>query len=173
MRSGKHHIILLTLVGALVGGADVHGQHAEHQTPKPTNPTEQVGEQAVSGCSESAQSAVEDLDALAARLEQARQTNSAADMRNAVDDIHAALDRLRAQVRPCAQETPSAKKTMDHARHGPSVAVDLCAIEVDHRSAPHVMHEGKTYYFCSESDRQRFLADPAKFVKTLERQDGS
>lgn len=32
-------------------------------------------------------------------------------------------------------------------------------------TAPKATYQGKTYYFCSESDRQKFVADPAKYLK--------
>ncbi len=32
-------------------------------------------------------------------------------------------------------------------------------------TAPRATYQGKTYYFCSESDRQKFVADPARYLK--------
>lgn len=40
-----------------------------------------------------------------------------------------------------------------------------CKTPVDPKSAPKTDYKGKTYYFCSESDRQKFLANPAKYLK--------
>jgi YHS domain-containing protein len=41
----------------------------------------------------------------------------------------------------------------------------VCKTPVDPKSAPKTDYKGKTYYFCSESDRQKFLANPAKYLK--------
>ena len=40
----------------------------------------------------------------------------------------------------------------------------VCGMAVDPGSAISTVHEGKTYYFCSESCRTKFRADPASFV---------
>jgi len=49
----------------------------------------------------------------------------------------------------------------------PTTVVDLvCGMDVD--AAPdtlHVDHEGKTFYFCSETCRDRFIKQPGKYVK--------
>ncbi|MGH9159049.1 MAG: YHS domain-containing protein [Vicinamibacteraceae bacterium] len=211
MRSPQERFTLLMLGLVLVGTTTAFGQHTQHQTPPPPAGADTpVGAQALSGCPDSARAALQALDALGAQLEQARQTNSPADMRNAVDSVQAALEGLRAQMGVCV--TDEAKQSgggMDHSGHGqkpaaatpqpgtsspaspdgvdhskmdhskmghqppasetspePSAAVDpVCAMKVDRKTAPQVTYEGTTYYFCSESDRQKFLADPAPYVK--------
>jgi YHS domain-containing protein len=40
----------------------------------------------------------------------------------------------------------------------------VCGMKVD-RSAARAIHDGKTYYFCSEEDRQEFVSQPGKFIK--------
>jgi len=41
----------------------------------------------------------------------------------------------------------------------------VCGMEVeDTGSAPQAVHEGRTYYFCSESCRDRFEASPTDFT---------
>ncbi len=45
-------------------------------------------------------------------------------------------------------------------------AIDpVCGMKVDPKSAPHATHQGKTYSFCSEEDRQKFLKEPGKYIK--------
>lgn len=42
----------------------------------------------------------------------------------------------------------------------------VCGMSVEVASAKHkTTHEGKTYYFCSESCLKKFSAEPAKYVK--------
>ena len=47
------------------------------------------------------------IDAAAARLEAARQTNSPAAMRAAIDDVQAALRDVRIRLAPCAALAPA------------------------------------------------------------------
>ena len=39
-----------------------------------------------------------------------------------------------------------------------------CAADVDTRSAPRMLHQGKMYYFCTEPERAAFAREPAKYV---------
>lgn len=63
---------------------------------------------------------------------------------------------------------------MDHSMMGhdmgassPESSTDpVCKMTVDAKTAPKAEHNGKTYVFCSESDRQKFLAAPEKYLKT-------
>ncbi|MFB3854386.1 MAG: YHS domain-containing protein [Vicinamibacterales bacterium] len=42
----------------------------------------------------------------------------------------------------------------------------VCGMTVETASAKHkTTHDGKTYYFCSESCLEKFKADPAKYIK--------
>ena len=36
----------------------------------------------------------------------------------------------------------------------------MCGMTVNEASAPHAERDGKTFYFCSDSCRQKFLAAP-------------
>jgi YHS domain-containing protein len=38
-----------------------------------------------------------------------------------------------------------------------------CGNEVDVKTAPRVLLQGRTYYFCSEEDRAEFVKNPGKF----------
>ena len=41
----------------------------------------------------------------------------------------------------------------------------VCGMDVDPHTAKHrADHAGRTYYFCSARCRERFVADPAKFL---------
>ena len=148
------------------------------------------------------------------RLELARQTNDAAALRTAVDDLSGALGFIRARLEACiarpappapgatvpetpmmqpgasqpapAASAPSASPPasgmggmagMDHSKMGlaiPPAAAEVskdqqadpvCKMKVDPKTSPKAEYQGKTYYFCSESDRQKFLANPAKYLK--------
>ena len=63
-----------------------------------------------------------------------------------------------------ADKTPPEQPTDPTAK--PLLATDpVCAMSVDpSHAAGSVVQDGQTYYFCSKSCHQKFLADPAKFT---------
>jgi hypothetical protein len=74
-------------------------QHEGHQvvTPSPRPATADPSE-----CARAQPIVARIVDAAMMRLEMARQTNSPADMRAAIDDLQGALRDLRSQLAPCA-----------------------------------------------------------------------
>jgi len=55
--------------------------------------------------------------------------------------------------------------THQHGSATAETAIDpVCEMTVDPRTARSVEHDGKSYYFCSEGCRTKFLADPAKYL---------
>jgi hypothetical protein len=75
----------------LLAGVPAVSQHA-HRKPEP----------AVSArCAAGAKAALQTVAAAKQRLELARQTNSASELRSAVADLQAALDALEQQLEPC------------------------------------------------------------------------
>jgi hypothetical protein len=76
----------------------VAGQHEGHQAGAASQPA--AG--AVAQCVQAQRSIAATLDAASARLEAARQTNSPAAMRAAIDDLQAALRDVRMRLGPCA-----------------------------------------------------------------------
>jgi YHS domain-containing protein len=112
-------------------------------------------------------------------LEEARQTNSPREMRTAMSELQAALAEVRTQLSLCVSSAadPSAMNGMDHsnmseAKPAPAPAapakdtVDpVCGMKVETRAAEKATYQGKTYSFCSRADREKFLSDPASFVK--------
>ena len=192
-----------------------------------------------SQCAGNAQEAKGATDAALKRLELARQTNDAAALRTAIDDLSGALGFIQARLETCmampahdpatgaaapkapmmqadvtqpgpaasalsvpAQPAVDSMASMDHSKMGhampapaqparpaadsmagmdhskmghsmPAASADsaekqpdpVCKMKVDPKTAPKAEYQGKTYYFCGESDRQKFLANPAKYLK--------
>lgn len=59
------------------------------------------------------------------------------------------------------------KMEHDMAPSSPESSVDpVCKMHVDSKTAPTAEYKGTTYVFCSESDRQKFLAAPDKYLET-------
>ena len=52
-------------------------------------------------------------------------------------------------------------------RHDPNRVVDpVCGMDVDPATAADKsVYKGKTYYFCSKDEKERFDKDPGKFLK--------
>ena len=168
------------LAGALLlWGTPVAAQHEGHTTAAAPQPAAVSPEQ-VTACVQSQQQVMALVDAANQRIEIARQTNETAAMRNAVDEIQATLSAVRSQLASCAQLAAGAPATDPHAGHtipsaasvqpSPAAEADLikapgCQADIDPKTAPQASHQGRTYYFCSESDRQRFVADPAQYLQ--------
>jgi len=57
-----------------------------------------------------------------------------------------------------------ARRPVSTAQH-PFCAV--CEMEVASKSPLTSQYQGKTYYFCSESHKKEFVADPAPYIETV------
>jgi len=130
------------------------------------------------------------IAAAMARLESARQSNSAAEMRSAVDHLEGALRDIRTQLSPCAAAAadPQAGHTMPGMQQPPAVPVPAAPMDhsrmpmggeakpgkivdpvnglmVDPSTAKKATYRGQTYYFSSEQTLNEFLQNPAKFAQ--------
>ncbi len=112
------------------------------------------------------------------QLEEARQANSPQRMRAAISELQAALAEIRTQLSLCIRPSAGGSGTpgiegMDHSTIGQSdgaapvgKTVDpVCGTEVDPASAPKATLDGKTYSFCSEANKAKFLKSPSTYVK--------
>ena len=98
----------VVLVVAAATGVDVV---AQQPTAPPTTASAEVMQ-----CAQ-AQMVVDQLLTLAtARLESARQANTAAELRAAVDSMQSTVRDARAQLAPCATMQPAAGAAMDHSK---------------------------------------------------------
>ena len=100
----------IVLILSAVASAPLRGAGAGEQQSTP--PTTAAAE--VTTCAQ-AQMVVDQLLATAMlRVDAARQTNAAADLRGAVDSVQATLRDARAQLAPCA--TATSDQPMDHSK---------------------------------------------------------
>ena len=98
---GQVAALLLGTIALPVGSAAA--QHQGHQMPgQTTPPAVQPNAQLVTACVQSQQEASAVVDQASERLESARQTNNPADLRAAMDDLQAALTRMKTLLRACA-----------------------------------------------------------------------
>jgi YHS domain-containing protein len=170
---------MLVTVAAMSAG-NAAAQHAGHQM------TQQPGQvlpsaEVVAACVEAQQYIGVLADRANARLEAARQSNNPQELRAAVADLQVTLVDIRNRAAACGPLQATGQAADPHAGHAmggaapspaatpppaPAEAIDpVCSIRVDPKVAPRADHQGKRYYFCSESDRQLFLKDPAKYIK--------
>jgi YHS domain-containing protein len=152
-RALRNTAIGLTLLAA--AAASGRGQHTGHSAGPPA-------ETAPPGChcAGTDASALALLDRIGARLEAARQSNSPAKMRAAMDELQAGLGELKSLESRCggAPESRTAEP--------PAKPTDpVCGMSVDPRSEFRATHGGKVYLFCSAGDRDKFLQEPSKFLK--------
>lgn len=102
----------------LVGYAvPAFGQHQGHTMPG-AQPTAAIPAAQISACVQAQQQASTIADQTAQRIESARQTNSPADMRAALDDAEASLARMKTVLQPCASLQAGDPGGQPHAGHG-------------------------------------------------------
>src|SRR5579859_5630191 len=76
-------------------------------------------------------------------------------------------------VKSCCGGGAPAQSAPAHAHHGehhehvaPVVKDPVCGMDVDPRaSAHHADHHGHTYYFCAQRCKDKFLADPQRYLQ--------
>lgn len=82
-------------------------------------------------------------------------------------DTHAGHATPTAPAPSATSETPGSRTTRsaDLAPSPPTDVADLkCRPQVDRRTAPRMLHEGRMYYFCSEQERAAFANEPGKYA---------
>lgn len=86
----------------------------------------------------------------------------------------AAMPTMPRSAPPGTPPPPSGGMPMGgHAGHAmpatggdsPLIKDPRCTAPVDALTAPRASYEGRNYYFCSESDRQLFVTDPARYLR--------
>ena len=153
--------LAIALTSACVPGVAL-AQHEAHEAGAPQASAE------MAQCAQ-VQPVVEKIIAAGmARLESARQSNSPAEMRAAVDQLEAAFRDIRAQLAPCSAVSAAADPHAGHAsaqQKGEEQLDPVNGLTVDRSTAKKTTYEGQTYYFSSEQTLKEFLQNPAKFAK--------
>src|SRR5687767_3845855 len=116
--------LFTTLLSLGVAAGAAAAQQENHQAS--ASAADAATAAVVAQCSQVQASVTATLEAAVKRLEDARQTNSAAAMRAMTDDVQAALVQVRAQLAPCAQMQGAAAAPGGHAmpnvRQAPAAA---------------------------------------------------
>lgn len=121
--------VVTAAVVTLAATAILSAQHTGHQMPGQPPPAQAASAETVAACIAAQQQSSRIADQAQARIEAARQTNSPAEMRAALDDLHAALGRIRGTLAVCdalaSVAAPSAAhqgQPMGTVQQSPSVA---------------------------------------------------
>ena len=67
---------------------------------------------------------------------------------------------------PETQKDKAKQKTQPAQKTSKKVKDPVCGMEIDrHSAAGKATYKGKTYYFCSVSEKEQFEKEPAKYIK--------
>lgn len=81
---------------------------------------------------------------------------------------HSHMDMPGMGAAPKKSETKSAspsKGSTEQPLAPPKTSDPICFKQVDTQGAEKATYKGKTYYFCSKADKEKFLGDPDSYVK--------
>ncbi len=190
MRTARVRIVVLA--GVLGATTPVLAQHDAHQTAGA--PPSGVSPALVSTCVDSQRQTLAVIDMADRRLEAARQSNSASEMRAVLADLQRGLLEARmalgrctelqqafaaASAQPSLAITPVASAPPPGAAQQPAghtmvmvqSALDpaklSCSPKIDRKETAKTTYQGKTYYFCSVKERDDFLTDPAMSLSMM------
>jgi YHS domain-containing protein len=106
-------------------------------------------------------------DQVNAHLAEAKRSGTVAEMRNHVEAAEKAMAEMGKHMSLCMGMMAKMHGGMmsGEKRTAGKVVDPVCGMTVETETAPSVTYKGKTYYFCSEDDKQEFEKDPAQYLK--------
>jgi YHS domain-containing protein len=82
-----------------------------------------------------------------------------------MDHSKMSMPEMNAPAQKAQPPSPSpGGKEMSQVSPQANTKDPVCGMEVETQAAEKATYQGKTYYFCSRADREKFLSDPAKYV---------
>jgi YHS domain-containing protein len=132
-------------------------------------------------CGEHHSAAMKASDQVSMHLAEAKRSTTLAEMRRHVEMVDTSMAEMKKQMSMCMEMmekthggmTGEGKGTMSSGMMSgktstPTTAAKVvdpvCGMEVETANAPKATHAGKTYYFCSEEDKAKFLKNPDQYV---------
>ena len=81
-------------------------------------------------------------------------------MRTHVEMAEASMNEMKKHMATCMESCGmhSDKKALG------KVVDPVCGMEIEMAAAVTATHQGKTYYFCTEDNRAKFLKDPDRYT---------
>ena len=162
----RTQLLAIALASAFVPGA--MAQHQAHQAGAPQTSGE------IAQCAQGQPVVANIIAAAMARLESARQSNSPAEMRAAVDHLEASLRDIRTQLAPCSARalstTPPAGHTMPAMQPPPAAPAPGTKTPAG-AADPHAGHTLPAEVAGQQSEKQMdpvngLMVDPATAPKT-------
>jgi len=93
-------------------------------------------------------------------LTEAKASATLAEMRTHVEMAETAMNDMKKHMSMCMESCG-----MHSEKTAVGKVVDpVCGMEIDPTTALSATHQGKTYYFCSEENKAKFLKDPARYT---------
>lgn len=143
----------------------------------------------MNGCSEHHAAAMKAKDQASMHLAEAKGATTLAEMRRHVELAQSAMADMEKQMSTCMEAMQKSHGDMCGHHEGMEghhkgmkggamsekssgataagkVFDPVCHMEVDPAKAPKATYNGKTYYFCSESEKEEFEKNPGAYVKT-------
>jgi YHS domain-containing protein len=109
-------------------------------------------------------------DQVNVHLSEAKRSGTLADMRQHVESAEKAMTDMEKHMSlfmGCMMGggMKSHGMTSGEKKTAGKVVDPVCGMTVDPVAAPSAMYKGKTYYFCSEDDKEKFEKSPEAYVK--------
>lgn len=159
---------------------------AQQTRDKPSQKSGQMSmDDMMAGCREHCQANMKSMEQMEKTIADARALNDPAKMRAALDQAQKPLADMKEHMNMCMNMMSMMEKMhggkgamMGGAGHmemmrgeqlrmttSPNDLATLCKANVNSMNAPRATYQGKTYYFCSEADKEKFEKAPEKFIK--------
>jgi YHS domain-containing protein len=114
----------------------------------------------MAACAEHHSAAMKAGDELGRHLAEAKGSATLAEMRTHVEMAEASMNEMKKHMSTCME---SCGRHSDKKALG-KVVDPVCGMEIDTTAAVTATHQGKTYYFCTEDNRAKFLKDPDRYT---------
>lgn len=139
------------------------------------DPKKKITTGMMEGCGEHHAAAMKASDDVSMHLAEAKRSNTLAEMRTHVEAADKAMTEMKSQMSMCMEmmETKQGGKagagmmgsgTSAEKKSAAKVVDPVCGMEVEMANAPTTTYKGKTYYFCSEDDKAKFLKNPEQYA---------
>lgn len=159
---------------------------AQQTTDKPPQKSGQMSMgDMMSGCREHCQATMKSMEQMHKTMEEAKASNDPAKMRAALDQAQKPLADMKEHMGMCMNMMSMMDKMhgggmggmmrgsggMGMVEEQIKIATSahelatMCEGKVSSSNAPTASYRGRTYYFCSQADRDKFQKEPEKFLK--------
>lgn len=154
----KTWLSVLTSVVFVLATAALAGAH-EKKTGKATGDM-------MNGCGEHHSAAMKASDEVSMHLAEAKRSTTLAEMRTHVEMADKAMAAMKNHMSMCMETMDKMHGDMmsGEKKTAAKMTDPVCNMAVDTASAFSAMYKGKTYYFCSEEDKQKFEKNPEQYA---------